>query len=329
MTITTGGDVVLHYLWEDAGFRQSPDDSTHKTFGAEPRLQTAEGSNNAVEVMQPGSKTAADIIEQLFDGAWAVQFTYTNPWWLRSVFGPPSTSGTDTSGDGTNDQWTHTYTVGEPSSFQIIEGYLGAGEDRVLEGCVTSEVSVDLSVNQNAQVTIRGAYASEQIDDTGNAKSSQKATDYRAMTFAQAEVHEGGDVKSDVIQSAELTLSPNTTLIPGLGSRFPVDYSDKELTTQLNLQKYKEGDTANAQAMYGGSLATSETVENTVTMNAILDNGETGTSINKADVELSGTFPDSYGESGATDPTSDLEESLNHPVMTPKVTATNTTETPP
>jgi len=82
------GDVG--YVFEDAGYDTEPNDTDVKVFGSNATMDTFEASYQAVRVYN-ASRTAAEIIEQNFDGGWGVTFELSEPpWWLAGVFGQPS-----------------------------------------------------------------------------------------------------------------------------------------------------------------------------------------------------------------------------------------------
>jgi len=90
---TAGHYTRLAYLWEDNGFRADPADTDMKPFGIDTQLSTKEGANNAVRLFNPDDPRAQQIIEQNFAGTFTVEFTLTNPWWLRAVIGESSDDG--------------------------------------------------------------------------------------------------------------------------------------------------------------------------------------------------------------------------------------------
>lgn len=319
----TGADTHVTYLWEDNGFKQTPTDSTYKTFGANARLNVAEGGNNAVQVVDPGGEFPADTIEEMFEGAWGVQFEMTNAYWLRFVFGAPSTTGTG--------PYTHTYSGVSPSSARIVEGYEDNEHERNLLGCIASQIQVQPAVNQNVRVTLRGPYAKEElVDQSGSGGiQAQVATSYRVMTFAQASLSVDATTEA-LAQDASLSLPLNAQLIPAFGNRFAADFWNPTLRPRLDFSSIKDqGDTTHITEMYGGALTMQDKVTDKDPATLTFDNGETGTDVNKLTISLTGTFPESYGEDGAGDPDALIRQRINRMVEGATATYENNTAAAP
>lgn len=320
MSVSQGHDFRLHYLREDNGFASSPNDSTPKTWGADARLETAEGSNNARQVFEPASRTPTDIVEQTFDGSWSVTFSYTNPWWLYLLFGPPST--TENINDGNYD---HTYSGQSPGSVQITVGREDSGKARVLKGCVASQVSVQVSVGNNTQVSLEGAYADEEVVNPSSL-TAQPTIQEKPMTFADATLKESGSTVG-LVQQGSVSIQNNIDLIDEWGSRVPVDFSPKALTPQLSFQKLNEaGGTEDLEEMYGGNTSVQEDVTSSSPYSFVLDNGKSGSNLSRFDLSLSGTFPGSYAEENIGNPQEDVSERISRLAEGVSVTVTNSTQ---
>lgn len=328
-TASQGHDFRGWYLHEDNGFASAPNDSDHKPFGADATFDQAEGSNNAVQVFEPGSRVPVDIVERLFDGSWSVSFTYTNPWWLNFFFGAPSTSGNDPDGDGVNESYTHTWSGQSPQSHRIGIGREDSGKERILKGCVATRATISPSVNNMARVTIEGAYADEEVVNPASI-TAQPAINHKPMTFADAALSYAGTTMG-YVQQGSLAITNNVELIDELGSRISIDFAPRTLVPSVDFEKINEaGGTTNLQRMYGASSATSpqEDVTSTAAMTMTLDNGKSdGSGINKVDYNLSGTFPESYAENGLGNPEEDVTEQVNRIVESMTVAATNETQT--
>ena len=318
MPAAAGHHARVSYLWENDTngnpdfATSSPDDTDHKPFGSDATLNTMEGSNNAVRVFDPGSREAREVIEQNFQGSWSVEFTLTNPWFLRGVLhNEVQTSGTDA-------PYTHTFNGDIPYSLRIVQGTETVGSERELLGCVIASMDISATVGGMVTVTVDGAYADEAFDGSATL-TSQPIVQQRPLHFAHASVSRGGSTLS-LIQNASLSIDNNTDLIPELGTRTAVDYSPKQRTADIQYGDIVE-DTDEVQRMYGGSTATSPeaTVENTEDIVFTFDNGQTGEDKNSLTLTLNDAFPDSYGRSGAGDPESDLEGTLSE--MAPSIAA--------
>jgi hypothetical protein len=307
-TSIQGHEYRGYYLHEDNGFNSPPNDSTYKAFGADARVTQAEGSNQAIQVFEPGNRVPIDIVERLFDGAFSVEFTYTNPWWLNFLFGAPSTAN---NGDGSH---THSWTPSAPQPQRIFlaNEQDSSDETRYLGGCMATQVNLSSSVNDMGRITITGAYADDGTQDS--TMQSQPNIDLKPMTFADTSLSLGGTTLGYVQQGA-LQMNREVELIPELGTRVPIDFSDRPITPAVNFQKIEEADdNSHLEKMYGASAASSvqEDVSNEEDMKWTFDNGNAaGAGINKLVATMKGTFPESYAQEGLGDPTADVIEQIN------------------
>lgn len=319
MSSSQGHDFRLWYKHEDNGFNQDPADDDPKPFGYNAQGDQFEGSNQAVQVFEPNSRVPADIVRRLFDGAWAVSFVYTNPWWLNSIYGTPST--TD-NGDGSH---THTWDGEDIEPQRIGIGRDDAGKERVLQGCVATQAQIQPSVNDMARVTIRGAYAEETINDPASLED-QPSVNHEAMTFIEAQLQRDGSTIG-LVQDGTLEFANNVELIPEWGSRVPVDFSERTLVPQMNFTKIVEGgSTDNIAAMYGDRAAATSVQNDVATapLTFTLDNDTTaGSGINVLTANMSGSFPNSVSENGIGDPETDVTHEINRLTETVTMTATN------
>jgi hypothetical protein len=310
------------YLWEDNGFASSPTDSNHKPFGTDATVGATEGSNALRRVFRPGKRAAIQQLAMVFDGAFSVQFTMTNPWWFRTLMGAPSM--TD-NGDGT---FTYEYSFsvdGSPDTIRIIEGHEQSGKERVLKGCMVTRVTIDTSVEEEAQVSLEGAYADEEILEPASL-TAQPETQYDPMTFAEGSVSVGGAVEA-YVQSMGLSIENQIDPIREMGTRFAIDYNPKVIQPTVDFSKIFHGEHDSLEKMYGGTGNTSpqeNADDNEAAVDMDFDNGvSAGSGQNKGTFGISGTLIDSYDESGIGDPQADLEENINRSGLEPSLTWTN------
>lgn len=319
MSTSQGHDFRLWYKHEDNGFNQDPADGDPKPFGYNATGDNFEGSNNAVQVFEPGSRTPADIVKRLFDGAWSVSFVYTNPWWLNALYGPPST--TD-NGDGSH---THTWDGEGMQPQQIGIGRTDSGKERVLSGCICTQAQIQPSVNDFAAVTLRGAYASEEIVDPADL-TPQPAVNHEAMTFIEADLALGGSSYA-FVQDGTIQLTNNSRLIPAWGSATPVDFAEHSLVPEVDFNKIVDaGGTEDIQDMYGDSAAT--TIQDSYAsedgMTFTLDNEVApGSGTNVLTANLADTVPNSLAESSIGDPDTDVAQQIQRLVEDVSFDATN------
>lgn len=317
--VLTGGDVPVYYVHEDNGFNASPNDSTNKAFGANATMDRAEGTNNAVEVMEPASKTPIEIIEQAFEGSWTVTFDYVNPWWLAFLFGSPSTT---ENSDGTH---THTFSdANEALSHKITAGYQGASEGRVLTGCVAATATINPSVGGTAQVQLQGAYAEE--TPLGEAPASQPSLGgLSPMTFAEASLDRDGSTLG-YVQDATVEIPTNIRLIQEFGSRIAVDYAQHQMTPTIQFSKITPADspTSELEEMYGGSTGAGGDVSGKPMELALSNGASAGSGLNKVAFALEGVTANTVGQEQLGNPTETIQDQVNS--MTTGITADATNE---
>ena len=374
MVATTGKDTSLIYVWEDS-FDQTPGNmigstfgiSDYKqTFGSGVTLGTNEGSNNAERQFRPGSRQAEYILEAQFDGSWSVDFTLTNPWFLKSMFGDPTTTEGETI-DSTVETWKHEYSGQFPDSMQLIEQieYQDASgnsiyDHRILTGCVVSSMDVETDTEGVVEVSLDGAYANERyIEDVTNASDppysqfTQPATDHRPLHFGNAKVYfdqtpeSGSDtqVVQRLMQDVSLSLEGNVDMIYELGSRTAADFSPKAIEPELSYTRIVSEDASSTSAqdlkdMYGDTTKTreerNEPADPTMGTSDLeiqidIDNARTvsdDADVNNMKFVMEGSLVDSYSRNNVGDPESELEADVDRLITRTYVVAENQTEVP-
>lgn len=322
MPSAAGHEARVSYLWEDDSSNNpdfatdSPSDSDNKPFGSDASMNTLEGTNNAVRVFDPNDREAREIIEQHFEGSWSVEFTLTNPWWLRSVIDY------DVSTSGASAPYSHSYDGDVPYTMRIVQGTEATNSERVLKGCVVSSAEISTSTGGMVTVSLDGAYADEDLSTTG-VGASQPTINERPLHFAHAKVERDGSTLS-LVQNVSVSIENNTDLIRELGSRIAVDYSPKKRNVDVSYGDIVE-DESELQRMYGTGTSPQNTVENTKPITVTFDDGGSGNNKNSLVFNIGGAFLDSYGRSGIGDPEADLEGSMSEMAATVDATAENST----
>lgn len=333
MPAPTGAHTTLWYYWEedssgnpDFGVGSGTEDDDEKPFGGDASLSQFEGGNNAVDIFEPNSREMAQLIAQHFDGAFTVDYEWTNPWWIKSVISDPST---EDNGDGT---YTHTFDGDVPFPMVICAGYdeRATGEDqqdeRYLEGSVVQQATIDTSVEGTADVSLSGAYVNEDYQEDVSL-TDQPSLNFDAMTFADAMLHLDGSMIS-LVQDASVEIQNNTDIIRELGTRVGVDYSPKARVPTVDYTKIREENTE-VEDMYGEEAATSvqQNVETSKDMKFEVDNGaSSGSGMSQAQFDMGGSFPDTMSTENLGDPQEDLQESINRRLQTIVAEATNEVE---
>lgn len=390
MVATTGKDTSLIYVWED-NFDQAPggmidrskfvdttDDDTgdaastvefyKQTFGSGVTMGTNEGSNNAERQFRPGSRQAEYILESQFDGSWSVDFTLTNPWFLKSMYGDPTTSGGEMDG-GSAVTWEHEYSGQFPDSMQLVEQieYQDSSgnsiyDHRILTGCIVSSMDVETDTEGVVEVSLDGAYANEYYqEDVVNKSDSERyynqftqpTTDHRPLHFGNTKMYfdqtpdSGSDTKITQrrMQDASLSLEGNVDMIYELGSRKAADFSPKAIEPELSYTRIVSEDASSTSAqdlkdMYGDTTKTRSERESPAdpTMGTSdleiqmeIDNARTpseDSDVNRLTFVMEGSLVDSYSRNNVGDPESELEADVDRLITRTYVVAENETEIP-
>ncbi len=345
MAVLTGKDTSVVFYWEDE-FAQDPaevSDEEMKTFGSNVTIGTNEGSNNAVRQFQPGSRQAEYIIEQQFSGSWSVDFTLTNPSFLRTMFGEPETDELVA-----DEEYEHRFEGQFPESLILVEQVEnsdGTFDHRILTGCIASSVSVDSDVEDMVNISVDGAYVTEELfEDVDDEETEapyesflQPATDYRPLHFANANLYiseddtEDATVRQSLIQNASLDLEGNVDIVYEIGTRLGVDFSPKALEPSMSYTRLiRDNDTTDQTDMYGASAATSPEdpvmEDSDIYAEIVIDNGQTGEDKNLYTFELYGTLADSVTRNNIGDPESDIEADVDRMISEVNVTVRNSDE---
>lgn len=358
--VTTGKDTTLVYYWEEDSsgndsFAISPSgdattlnigDTTQKTFGSNVIMSTNEGSNNAVRQFKPGSRQAEHVIEQQFSGSFSVDFTLTNPWFLKSVYGSPTASGSTA-------PYNYTYDGKVPISMRLVQQTRmpdNTYDNRIYKGCIPTSVDIDTSVEDVVNVSVSGAYADEVLEEdvpssddatATYSQFSQPNTDERPLHFAEANLYvqdSGGSTtiggtnytKRQLVQDVSLSLEGNVDIVYELGTRLGVDISAKALEPTLSYGDIMD-DEEELKDLYGSNDSNSFTEPqdpnlvdssgNEPDLAAVLrfSNGLSGSNKNMVRFDVTGAFPDTYTRNNVGDPTAEIEGDIEQ--MVERVTA--------
>lgn len=301
------GDVV--YKIEDGGFNSEPTDTEFKVFGGNATMDTFEGSHEAVRVFNADRK-AAEIVEQVFDGAWSVtgELGAEPPWWFQAVWGAPDVENV------TGEIHTFDYSLDSGGDVETLRLYTptdGFAEYEVLGGCSVASVTIDQSHPNNPEFTITGAYASPpERDDT----ETISIPSFRKSTFnnrmADVEVDSDRVAKA---QAHQIEIPTGIELVGEIGSDDMVDFVPRGFEPNPTYDKIvAEGQTVDLLERF----LDAESVDVTHEWN----NGDEYS----VEVDVTGSFPNSWSESGRNDPDADLMEELQD--MAVDATATITVD---
>lgn len=299
MPSTRGGQHGnLCYTFEDAGFNQSPNDTTFKPFGSNARMETFDAARQAERIFN-ASNVAVDIIRQNFDGGWGVTFDLSEPpWWLAGIFGQPSTA------NPVGNQYEHTYDFdngNDPVPLRLYAPTDGFNSYYVTPGCWIVSVSIDQTDNESPSITLTGGYAKEPPEESS---LSPTVPDFSQTTFSNRhfEVQTDGQAVGRA-QNTNIELQTNTEGISELGSEEVVDFTPRTFEPSVTWDKIRYvGETVDAHQRF---LDASQ-----VTTKARWDNGETGDAMYVVEIDVTDSYPSQWSESGRNDPEEDLMEEL-------------------
>jgi len=280
----------------EPSFDTAPSSPSPIPFGSNVTMDTYEGSHEAVRIFN-ADRRAADIIEQVFDGAWSITGELSEPpWWLSTVLGTPSSTVV------VDPTYDHEYSLdvgGDPNSIRLYGPTEGFAEYDEIPGCVVATFSIDQSVPGNPEFTLSGAYAREPERNSTLSLSVPDLSE-RTCNNRKASLEVGGD-SVGLVQSASLTVETGTEIIDELGTGHGVDFSPKVLAPSVGYEKIIATDqTLDPYTRFTGR----EQVDIVLGW----DNGETGSAEYRVEFTIGAAFPDAWTQSGRNDPEADLTE---------------------
>jgi hypothetical protein len=252
--MTGGGTSNAAYLHEPAGdYMGSPSDTTYKVPGKNLRIDDISIENALQRMNQLGSSEAREYIEGNFEGAFAVSFVQTMPWYHNHVFGEAPSAG----GEGSapySYTWTPTTGRVQSSRWYVGVDYLDATAERELKGVVFPQLSVTCRQGEPVEVSLTGFYGDEALG-TSLTPGSKTGPGKTPLIF------HGGSLSipssSTMAKMDEATLEVNTNARPQRDwSRHPVDAVIGNVETTLDMSKTSTG-TSNLELAYGSSGSTS------------------------------------------------------------------------
>lgn len=310
------GDIC--YTFEDAGFDTDPTDTTFKAFGGNTTMDTFEGGRQAQREYN-ASRTAAEIIRNNFDGGWGVSFDLGAfpPWWVAAIYGQPTTA------NPVGMQYEHTYDLAngnDPVPLRLYAPTDGFANYYVVPGCYLVSASIDQSEDGVPEVSLTGGFARDPFESTG---LSPAAPSFSQSTFENrdAEVIVGGSTLGRS-QSTSLSLETGTEGKSEIGTDQMVDFAPGAFEPSLTYDHIRwVGETVDLHQRFID--------ESQVTTEVHWDNGETGDAKYAVEVSVTGSYPDSWSESGRNDPDSDLIEELQEMGEDATVLVVSDDATPP
>ena len=328
----TGAQANFLFIMEDdVTFNQHPEDDppddegNWKVFGTDESFDSQDRDNNVDRLYRPFDRRAFEFLEGVFDGSWSTTFTLTNAWWLWTVYGEPDVDG---------DTYTFTHESGRsPRSMQIIEEINypdGEVEQTIYTGAVVSSMDADVAVGDPFEISLDGAYATEHNRSTAEGESliygdpsdgiaTQPDTNIRALHFANSElltdIDGDGSVESrSLIQDVSLSHDGNVEMENEIGTRFAVAPSFLNFDFDVSFTRIVNTDekTGDKRAMYGAPDVNTpqESLDDADVEGEVVVTPGSG-ELYDYNVQLEGTFPDSFSRNNVADPESVIEEDID------------------
>lgn len=301
MSVTSGSDTTVWYYHEtqDEFAADDLEDDTPKAFGPDLTVDSAEGTNGIERILNPGSREACGILAQRFEGAWSVTFSLQNPWWLQELIAPAESDGTDPT--------EHTFEGEDATSMRIVIGDENAGSERELRGAVIADATITANVDQKVQVSLSGLYADEELDDDTTPTEQPAACD-GVFNFEEAKLEIDGE-SYEVTQSAEVSVTTNAQMVPGLNSRTAVGYFLGPRNPEVQFTEVKPSDEDRLIDFYGSDTGP-DTVDDQLSCDLICDNEDSGSDARSVTFSVGGTLPESYNVNPGN-PEEQVEQVIN------------------
>ncbi len=251
--MTGGGTSNAAYLHEPAGnYMGSPSESTYKVPGKNLRVDDISIENALQRMNQLESPEAREYLEGNFEGAFAVSFVPTMPWYHTHVFGESPSAGGESSAPYSY-TWTPTTGRVQSSRWYVGADFLDATAERELKGVVFPQMSVTCRQGDPVEVSLTGLFGDE-TTNTSLTPGSKTGPGRTPLIFHGGSLAIDGSTQTKM---DEATLDVNTNIrFQRDWSRHPVDAVIGTVETTLDMSKTSTG-TSNLELAYGSSGSTS------------------------------------------------------------------------
>lgn len=309
------GDIC--YVFEDDGFDTDPTDTTFKGFGSNTVMDTFEGGRQATRKYN-ASRTAAEIIQQNFDGGWGVSFELSvPPWWLASIFGQPASSNT------TGNQYEHDYDLAngnDPVPLRLYAPTDGFSNYYVVPGCWLVSATIDQGEGTSPEVSLTGGFARDPFEDN-TLSPSVPSLSQSTFSNRDAEVL-SGSTSVGRAQQTSVSFETGTEGKSEIGTDKMVDFAPGAFEPSVTFDKIRwVGESVDLHSRFTG--------ESPILTEVDWDNGETGDSKYAVEIDIEDSYPNQWTESGRNDPGSDLMEEIQEMGEDATVLVTTDDATPP
>lgn len=300
--MVTGADSSVRYKrekWPTSGLYSDHDltgDSTFKVFGHDLRMSTS-FRNGVKKGLGLGSRQGTRMDATVFEPMASLEFTLSNPWWLRLFFGAtPVDNGAGPYShyflDTANENGAGALALSKTIPAFTIENDINTAtpSDRLLQGCFLDGFNISAAVGGMAEVRLSAPFRT--VTKSTGAVAAQVADSYSAYTFAYGNVYlpTGGVLAN--IQNVSLDVSNKVAPGLGLGSRFKTRFDATTLDIGMTSSMYFLQDSDVFDKFLGST--TVPTTPATTTIDLVFDNGQAGTAQRQISFKFTGVVIDEY-----------------------------------
>ncbi len=299
--VRTGAQVYVKYGWESTYGGSATVD---KKFGLRDSVGSWSLNHNRIDIAALNQVTYEKYAYGQQTGEVSIDFSLSNPWIFKTVFGTPSKT-------GSSDPYTYTYPHAsngineQPQTFQTEIGFNASDSSngdivRTLKGCVANTLAINTSIGQTVDCSLSATYGKEDAPATTFGTAPSEPTVEFPYTFAHAKLTVGGNVLAQV-QNLGISFNQTPSLLYGLNSHQAVDsyrqifditgnfrasWLDKSLLDDT-LNQISKGSSGNYAETVGGSPELEILFRNTTNEEIKI----TGTGLSPTSISIDGIQP--------------------------------------
>lgn len=182
-------------------------------------------SNNQQRIVGVGSRNATTTVPMQYNGSLTVNGKVTNGYWLLGVLGEVTDSGTA--------PYDHTYTESDSIPSMTVEVPVNLDSDytREVVGTVINRCTLTATVNEPVSFSLECNYRHEEVTQS---TTSIQSDSFEPFTFAGGTIELPSGTPIASVQTAELTIVNNASMVYGVGSRFAQGYAP--MNRQYNIR---------------------------------------------------------------------------------------------
>jgi hypothetical protein len=320
MASATGGYATnVIYGWESTFGTVSS--SLNKNFGQGVKVTTFDLDNSNELIYGLGSQSAQKSHAKEFKGAFSLEFVLSDPWWLRSVLGAaPATTGAG--------PYTHTWNSSQGlsntlSSFSmVVADDMDTDSDKTLLGCVVNSATITAAVGETIKVKLDGVFANFSKDAS---LTSPVSPVEEPFAFQEATLEFPDSTTLSDVQNFELTITRNTELIWGLGSRFAQKQVAKQREIGMKIDMIYTQDSDLLDDFLGSTTVPSTTSPAEVaTLQLTVTNGLSTTNERSYTINLASLVVDKVSMPRSIEETNKISADLRARTFTSAIVVNNT-----